>query len=116
MIVTLKTQGLQTLDQIRAFVEGAQGLDFAAPAREEAYDWITSELRRFQYAPSAKVARGWMHRYLEKVTGLSRAQATRLISQFRAGGQIRDRRGQPSKPFPRRYTVPISHLCTNVQQ
>ncbi|XTI73273.1 hypothetical protein ACQAYK_03935 [Acidithiobacillus sp. AC3] len=105
MIVTLKTQGLQTLDQIRAFVEGAQGLDFAAPAREEAYDWIAGELRRFQYAHLGKVARGWMRRYLEKVTGLSRAQVTRLISQFRAGGQIRDRRGQPSKPFPRRYTT-----------
>jgi DNA-binding transcriptional ArsR family regulator len=105
MIVTLKTQGLQTLDQIRAFVEGAQGLDFAAPAREEAYDWIAGELRRFQYPHLGKVARGWMHRYLEKVTGLSRAQVTRLISQFRAGGQIRDRRGQPSKPFPRRYTT-----------
>ncbi|MEY2343294.1 hypothetical protein AB4090_14485 [Acidithiobacillus sp. IBUN Pt1247-S3] len=103
--MTLKTQRLQTLDQIRAFVEGAQALDFAAPARDEAYDWIGGELRRFQYLRLGKVARGWMHRYLEKVTGLSRAQVTRLITQFRAGGQIRDRRGPPSKPFPRRYTA-----------
>ena len=29
---------------------------------------------------------------------------TRLIAQFRTSGQIRDRRGAPAHPFPRRYT------------
>jgi len=33
MIVTLKTQGLQTLEDIRAFLEGTQALGFEAPAR-----------------------------------------------------------------------------------
>ena len=49
MIVTLKTQGLQTLEQIQAFLEGAQPLGFDAPTRENAYTWISDELRRFQY-------------------------------------------------------------------
>lgn len=47
MIVTLKTQELQTLEYIRAFLEGSQPLSFEAPQREAAYDWIASELRRF---------------------------------------------------------------------
>ena len=102
--MTLKTQGLQTLDQIRAFVEGAQALDFQAPSRDEAYDWIADELRRFQYLRMSKTARGLMRRYLVKVTGFSRAQVTRLITQFRESGRVRDRRGPPSKPFARRYT------------
>ena len=49
MIVTLKTQGLQTLEQIRAFLEGAQALDFEAPNHQAVYSWIAAELRRFRY-------------------------------------------------------------------
>ena len=52
MIVTLKTQGLQTLEQVRAFLEGSQPLGFEAPAREAAYDWVAGELRRFRYTPA----------------------------------------------------------------
>jgi hypothetical protein len=29
---------------------------------------------------------------------------TRLIAQFRRTGRIKDRRGAPARPFPRRYT------------
>ena len=47
--MTLKTQGLQSLEQVRAFLEGAQPLGFAAPSREAAYEWIATELRRFAY-------------------------------------------------------------------
>jgi hypothetical protein len=104
MIVTLKTKGLQSMEQIRAFLEGAQPLGFDVPVRDAAYDWITAELRRFGYARLSKTDKGLMRRYLRKVTGLSRAQMTRLITQFRDTGRIRDRRGRPAKPFRRRYT------------
>lgn len=104
MIVTLKTQGLQTLEQIRAFLEGTQALGLEAPAREAAYDWITAELRRFGYLRLSKAGKGLIRRYLSKATGLSRAQITRLITQFRETRHIRDRRGPPARPFARRYT------------
>lgn len=114
MIVTLKTQGLQTLEQVRAFLEGAQSLGFTAPAREAAYDWIACELRRFQYSRLGKADKGLVRRYLEKVTGISRAQMTRLISQFRSTGRIVDRRGPPAKPFARRYTPADVQLLAEV--
>ncbi|RCN57173.1 DDE-type integrase/transposase/recombinase [Acidiferrobacter thiooxydans] len=104
MIVTLKTQGLQTLEHIRAFLEGTQPLGFEAPAREVTYEWIVAELRRLRYTRQGKADKGLVRRYLEKVSGLSRAQMTRLIQQFRDTGRIRDRRGPPAKPFARRYT------------
>lgn len=104
MIVTLKTQGLQTLEHIRAFLEGTQPLGFEAPAREVTYEWIVAELRRLKYLRLGKADKGLVRRYLEKVSGLSRAQMTRLIQQFRDTGRIRDRRGPPAKPFARRYT------------
>jgi len=110
----LKTQGLQRLEQVRAFLEGAQPLGFDAPTRGDAYEWIGAELRRFGYARLGKADKGLVRRYLEKVTGLSRAQMTRLIQQFRDTGQIRDRRGRPSKPFPRRYTRADVRLLAEV--
>ena len=97
MIATLKTQGLQSREEIHAFLEGAYPLDFDAPGREALYDWIASELRRL-----GKIDKGLARRYLEKLSGLSRAQMTRLIRQFRDTGSIRDRRGTPARPFPRR--------------
>jgi len=104
MIVTLKTQGLQTLEQVGAFLEGSQPLGFDAPARETAYAWIADELRRLNYTRLGKANKGLVRRYLEKVTGISRAQMNRLIQQFRDSGRIIDRRGPPAKPFARRYT------------
>lgn len=96
--MTLKTRGLQTLEQVRAFLEGSQPIDFAAPTREAAYGWIGGELRRLGYARLGKADKGLVRRYLQKVTGLSSAQMTRLIQQFRDAGQIRERRG--SRPGP----------------
>ena len=103
MIVTLQTQGLQTLEQLRAFLEGSQPIDFDVPQREAANDFIAQTLRRFGYARLGKTNKGLVRRYLCKVTGRSRAQMTRRIAQFRATGRIDDRRRGPAKAFPRRY-------------
>jgi len=104
MIVTLRTEGLQSLEQIRAFVEGTTELGFEPPDRNAVYGWIATELRRFGYPRLGKADKGLMRQYLARVSGLSRAQLTRLITQFVRTGRIQDRRGPPSKPFTRRYT------------
>lgn len=112
----LKTQGLQTLDQMRAFVAGAQPIGFQAPARDAAYAWIADELRRLRYHGLRKADKGLVRRYLETVTGLSKAQMTRLIGQFRDTGCIRDRRGRPATPFARRYTPADIRLLAEVDR
>ena len=104
MIVTLQTQGLQTLEQVRAFLEGAASVEFVAQDRKAAYGFIAQALTRFRYFHLAKAGKGLIVRYLCKATGFSRQHMTRLIAQFRDSGQIRDRRGAPARPFPRRYT------------
>ena len=110
----LKTQGLQSLEQVRAFLEGAQSLGFTAPARESAYEWIADELRRLKYTRLSKADKGLVRHYLQKVTGLSRAQISRLIRQFRRTGRIRDRRGPPAKPFLKRYTQADIRLLAEI--
>ena len=103
MIVKLHSQGLQTVDEIRAFLSGSTTFDFELHSREEAYRWIQDTLRQFGYLRLDRPDRGVVKTYLEKVSGLSRAQLTRLIRQYRDTGRIQDQRGRPTNAFPRRY-------------
>ncbi len=103
MIVTLHTAGLQTLAQIRAFVDGNAPIAFTLTDRMAAQQWMTDTLRRFNYRHGTRADKGLLRRYLAKVTGLSRAQVTRAITQFCAEGDISDRRRSPAKPFVRRW-------------
>jgi hypothetical protein len=41
-------------------------------------------LRQQQYSQQGRAARGLLRRYLEKMTGFSRAQVTRLIARYGA--------------------------------
>jgi len=114
MLVTLKTQGLQTLEQIRGFLQGSQPLDFEVPQRGAAYAFVGQQLHHFAYGRLGRADKGLVRRYLCKVTGLSRAQMTRLIGQLRETGRIIDRRGTPARPFPRRYTREDALLLAEV--
>lgn len=105
MIVTLHTQGLQTLAQVRAFVSGNEPISFTLEDRLAAYGWITDTLRQFGYGRRKRPDKGVLRQYLLKVTGFSRAQVARCITQFTDGGAIRDRRRAPAVPFVRRYTA-----------
>ena len=120
MIVTLQTERVRTLGQVRAFVEGSEAVDprtrfrehklsrgraFAGADRESVYEFVRRALVRLDYAGLGKSDKGLVKRYLAKVTGLSRTQLTRLIGQHRETGRIEDRRGSaPACPFERRYT------------
>ena len=97
----LHSQRLQSLDEIRAFLAGSISLDFEVPERQEAYQWIEDSLRQLGYKRLGKADKGLVRDYLIKVTGLSRAQITRLIKQFRDTGRIQDRRGRPANAFIR---------------
>ena len=105
MIVTLHTQGLQTLAQVRTFVSGNEPISFTLEDRQAGYGWMADTLRQFGYIRCKRADNGLLRRYLLKVSGLSRAQVARCIMQFTDGGGIKDRRCPPAVPFVRRYTV-----------
>ena len=115
MIVTLRTERIRTLDQMRAFVEGNEPADFEFTDRTSAYAVIRRTLVRFEYHTLRKPDKGLVRRFLEKATGFSEAQMDRLIAQHRRTGGIRDhRRKPPAKPFPRRYTAYDAALLAEV--
>ena len=114
MIVTLHTQGLQTLAQVRAFVSGNEAISFTLTDRHVAYGWITGTLRQFGYTRCKRTDKGVLRQYLLKVTGLSRAQVARCITQYTDAGYIKDRRHAPAVPFVRRYTTEDIRLLAEI--
>ncbi len=71
-----------SLEQIRAFLETAEEIHFQALNRGELYEWIAKALCEQEYWKQNREAKGLLRQYLMKMSGLSRAQATRLIAQY----------------------------------
>jgi transposase len=91
------------LEQIRALLEASQEVRFTGHSREDIYDWVGKTLREHDYAKQGREGKGLLRSYVAKMTGQSRAQATRLIGKYLATGEVhatvyRRRR------FPTRYT------------
>jgi hypothetical protein len=53
---------------------------FAGQRREEVYGWVERTLVRHEYAGLRRPDKGLLRLYLAQMTGLSRAQVTRLIT------------------------------------
>ena len=73
---------LATLEQIKAFLDGTSEVAFRAP-KEGRNPFIERVLKRFGYAPHGRIDKGVLLRYIERMTGLSRQQVTRLVRQYR---------------------------------
>ena len=70
------------------FVLASEEIRFEAEDRQQLYNWVAQVLIGQSYALLGKAARGLVRRYIEKMTGLSRAQVTRLIALYTASGQV----------------------------
>ena len=116
MILTLDTERLRTLSEVRAFLDGSHPVNFRLVDRDDAYGFVRRTLVRFRYTTLDKPSKGLLRQFLGKVTGLSRAQLTRLIGQYRATGRIEDRRRGPARPFERRYTAADVRLLAETDE
>jgi transposase InsO family protein len=76
------------LEAIGRFIEASEEIRFEAEDRQQLYGWVEQVLIGQQYSLLGKAARGLVRRYIEKMTGLSRAQVTRLIALFTASGRV----------------------------
>ena len=81
------SQGL-SLEQIRAFLQASDAVGFNGRNREEVYGWVNRTLDEQGYSQLGRPSRGMIRRYVEKMTGLSRAQTTRLIGQYLRGEPV----------------------------
>ncbi|HEX7359874.1 MAG TPA: hypothetical protein VF283_05225 [Bryobacteraceae bacterium] len=93
-----------SLEQIRAFLRASEGVRFEAANREELYGWIGRTLCEQEYWKQGRESKGLLRRYLAKMTGLSRAQVTRLIARYLKDGMVRERSYRRHR-FATRYTA-----------
>jgi hypothetical protein len=90
-----------TLIEMEEFVKSHRGLNIVA-ASGGTYAFIERVLRAQAYRRLNKTAKGTVRRFLAKVTGLSRAQITRLITRWQQTRRVIRRPAQRPQ-FPRRY-------------
>lgn len=104
MVINMEEAKLQTLVQIKAFLDGTSEVIFRVP-KEERNQFIGRVLKRFGYAPHGRVDKGILLRYIERMTGLSRQQVTRLVRQYRKDGKLSKQPCTPKQGFTYRYTA-----------
>ena len=104
-----------SLEQIEEFLEASQEWQFAAKEREEIYEWLTGVLKQHQYGQQGRGAKGLLRRYLAKMTGMSRAQITRLIARYGEAGAVKAQ-GYRRHRFANRYTRADIALLASVDE
>src|SRR3990170_1189992 len=93
-----------SLEEIRAFLKASEEFSFEASQRKEIYDWVTQTLVEHEYGGQTRDAKGGVRQDLGKMTGLSRAQVTRLIGRYQEIGMVKERSYRRHR-FVRRYTA-----------
>jgi transposase InsO family protein len=92
-----------SLEQIQAFLDASEEVEFQSRDREEMYDWVNQTLRQVKYQDLKRSGRGLVRRYLWKMTGLSRAQSTRLVTGYLKGEEVKPKPYRRHH-FPKRYS------------
>jgi transposase InsO family protein len=115
LTIRIKSGERVSLEQIRAFVEASDAVVFEGLDREEVYEWVDQTLRQQGYGELKRGDRGLVRRYLQKMTGLSRAQITRLIRQHQQGDPVRPKRYRRRR-FPTQYTRADIELLAQVDE
>jgi len=114
MISVHETEKL-SLQEIEKFLLAAQEVRFEANQREEVYGWIERLLCQQEYVRQGRRARGLLRCYIGKMTGLSRAQLTRLVGRYVATGQV-GKKATRRHRFPRHYTSADIELLARVDE
>ena len=78
-----------SLEAIGGLIAASEEIRFGSENRQQVYGWVDRVLVQQEYAGQGTAARGLVRRYVEKMTGLSRTQVTRLIAHCTATGQVR---------------------------
>src|ERR1017187_2636365 len=101
----IRMQNAETLtqEQIQEFLKGSRPIEFAEQNRTDRYEFVQRVLVAQEFAVQGKKERGSIRAYLNKVTGLSEPQMTRLIRQYRQEGVV-EVATYCRRRFPTKYT------------
>src|ERR1022692_4433167 len=97
MTIHMKNLERLSLAEMQEFVQGSRKLTLSLEGQAAIYGFIEALLKAQQYRRLSRGQRGVVRRFLTKVSGLSRAQITRLIAAWMRTRQVR-RRSRGSSP------------------
>ena len=103
MVINMNDEQLHTLADLQAFLAGTVAMDFTVTA-EQRYEFIARTVRRFGYARLKRADKAVVLRFLERVSGYSRQQLTRLVKRGCERRQLVKRYRGSRTSFARIYT------------
>jgi len=115
LIVKMQAAEGMSLEDIRAFLEASDEVEFKARNKVDLYDWVNQTLRHLHYRQLKRRDRGLVRRYVAKMTGLSRAQVTRLMGMYLRGEEVRPKPYRRRR-FAQRYTREDTELLAAVDE
>ena len=104
-----------SLEQIRAFLQASQEVRFEATRRQEIYEWMTRTICYQEYWKQKRTTKGLLRQYIAALTGLSRAQVTRLIARYLKNGRVQERSYRRNR-FAKHYTAADIDLLGTVDE
>src|ERR1017187_4265914 len=103
MQIRMQNSEALTREQNDDFLKGTEGVSFVGEKKKEVYAWVERVLVSQEFLQQDKKLRGAVRAYVEKMTGLSSAQVTRLIRLFRKTGGV-EAKAYRRRSFMRIYT------------
>jgi transposase InsO family protein len=115
LIIKMQAGERMSLEQIQAFVKASDEVEFKARNKEEMYDWVNQTLRELHFQQLKRSGKGLVRRYVSKMTGLSRAQANRLLAMYVRGEEVKPKPYRRHR-FRTRYTREDIELLATVDE
>lgn len=103
MVIQMNDEQFLTLTQLQAFLDGTMAVEFAVLASDR-YGFIARTVCRFRYQRLKRLEKAVVLRFLERVSGYSRQQLTRLVKRGTERGPLRTRYRGSRTSFSRIYT------------
>lgn len=98
MTITMNNDSAkQSIGEVKEFLKTANGLIFESTSVEERNEWVQTVLMYHIYKKCLRPEKSILKKYIIKMTGLSRAQAARLIAEYLKRGTLKNDRTIKSK-------------------
>lgn len=105
-----------TIEQIALFLEGSQPIAFSvATTKDERYKFVDGVLKRYGYARLKRAEKGIVIQFLEKISGYSRQQLTRMVKRYVDEGTVK-RYQKTIRGFNRIYLPEDIRLLAQLDQ
>jgi transposase InsO family protein len=113
-MIKMNDETLNSPKAIKTFLEGTCKVEMQVP-KINCYEWIARTLKQTHYFSLSKKEKPIIKEYLQKLTGYSRAQLTRLISQYQKNKWI-GKNVIKRHCFSRRYTQKDILLLSKIDE